>query len=420
MRISSGLLIAALLAAPSGAAFAQASKERAPEPKRPGADAPVKDANAVAKETPLNFYVAKSEPGICGDGCDEWIVAEGTFDSGSAQRFGKFLALLGNRKLPVFFHSPGGSVPDALAIGRMLRAHGLTAAVGRTLPEGCEPLKERDESCRALKTSGRVLPADLRTNRTMCNSACVYALAGGAQRQVPAGAQLGVHSAKIILLFSDGHKVFSAPEPVLRARLRRLNEQVGRYLDQMGIDNALLQAANVISPDHIRYLSRDEIVRYRIDTRDFQESRWMVDEGPPGPFAVNKYLVEAKGNDHDQYRTTRVRLTCLDDTFLRVDLVRELAADDGGVKIPLQMTSQNLGVTFQVRLKQPMPGSDNAPLDMRVERVPIDTVRSAVSADAIALSEIPQRAQVDRPPHVTKFATTGLAASFTALQRHCH
>jgi hypothetical protein len=40
------------------------------------------------------------------------------------------LRKLGSRKLPVYFHSPGGSVIAAFQIGRLLRARGLTAGVG--------------------------------------------------------------------------------------------------------------------------------------------------------------------------------------------------------------------------------------------------------------------------------------------------
>jgi hypothetical protein len=59
---------------------------------------------------PVVFYVAKGEPNACGPGCREWIAAEGTFDRDAPQRLRALLNRLGQRKLPIYFHSPGGSI----------------------------------------------------------------------------------------------------------------------------------------------------------------------------------------------------------------------------------------------------------------------------------------------------------------------
>jgi len=60
----------------------------------------------------------------------------------------------------VFLHSPGGSVSDALAIGRRLRDMGVETAM---------------------------------SDADVCLSACPYILAAGAPRQIPDGAWVGVH-----------------------------------------------------------------------------------------------------------------------------------------------------------------------------------------------------------------------------------
>jgi len=371
----------------------------------------------------IHFYIAKSDSGICGDGCSEWIAAEGAFDTGAGARFIAFLRKLPKQKLPIYFNSPGGNVDQALIIGRVMRDRGLTASVGRTILEGCDPLREKnDDSCRALKTSGKVLSADLRAARSMCNSACVYALVGAAERQVPAGSRLGVHSGKVVLFrLADGTAIAPGPGTEARERrsLERLNDKIDRYLKEMKIDPQLLRAANEISHDRVRFLSRDEVARFGIDRRDFQESRWMVDEGPPGPFAVIKFITEAKGNDRDQYRTTHLRLTCLDAKSLRIDFSRELATDDGGVAVPIQLTTQESWLVFRPRRSKPVSGYNDVLIDDRVERVPIDTLQAASAASTIDIAEAPQRVQVDRPPRVTKVSTAGLASSLTALRERC-
>jgi hypothetical protein len=99
-------------------------------------------------------YLAQGEDDACGSGCNEWIAAEGRFDDGSPQRLRAFLNRHSGRKLPIFFSSPGGSVTQALAIGRLMRERGMTAGVARTVPQGCAPTSD-DEACRTLKHSGK-------------------------------------------------------------------------------------------------------------------------------------------------------------------------------------------------------------------------------------------------------------------------
>lgn len=65
-------------------------------------------ANTLYSADPLTVYVARGIPDICGLGCSEWIVAEGRFGVGSADKFRALLTRLGKQKLPVFFNSPGG------------------------------------------------------------------------------------------------------------------------------------------------------------------------------------------------------------------------------------------------------------------------------------------------------------------------
>src|SRR5262245_17950860 len=161
---------------------------------------PAEIAAAMAKD-PMLFYLAKGEADACGPGCSEWIAAEGHIDMGAPYRLRTLLAGLGKRKLPIFFHSPGGLSAQGMEIGRLLRQREMTTGVAMTVPAGCAAASE--ESCRALKRSGKPLAADLSSLGT-CNSACVTALIGGKVRHVPPGARVGVHSAKPIQLQSNG------------------------------------------------------------------------------------------------------------------------------------------------------------------------------------------------------------------------
>src|SRR5262245_65652251 len=86
------------------------------EPARPAAP----KTTAVLRLPPMIFYLARGESGACGTDCNEWIAAEGQIETGSAQQLRTFLTRLGKRKLPIFFHSPGGNVTASMSMGRLL------------------------------------------------------------------------------------------------------------------------------------------------------------------------------------------------------------------------------------------------------------------------------------------------------------
>ena len=280
---------------------------------------------------PIVFYVAKGDPNACGRGCGEWIAAEGTIDENAPRRLRDLLNRLGQRKLPIFFHSPGGSVGAGLTIGRLMRERRMTAGVGRTIPRGCDPLQEHEAACDTLKRTGRELLSELRTARTLCNSSCVYALIGAAVREVGAGARIGVHEIAVSRYDERGLPVPLDRKTLSQDQLTQLQAaevRLARYIEEMGIDKALFEAAAQIGREQVRYLSLNEIAPFGIDPREFQESRWMLDEGPPGPLAVLKFVVEAKGSEPKEYRITRIRLTCGRPAEIRVEYHRELSSAD--------------------------------------------------------------------------------------------
>jgi hypothetical protein len=278
---------------------------------------------------PMAFFIAHGDADACGPGCSEWIGADGAIDAGAASRLRLLLNRLGHRRLPVFFHSPGGSVEGSLAIGRLMRARGLTAGVARTIPQGCDPKQSREESCDRLKRSGRDLPADLDTGTTMCFSACVYAIVGAAVREIGPGAKLGIHSSSFTFRDSEDRAAAKPPGRAMRATIIEASyERLGRYFVEMGIDPSLVAAAREISNDRIRVLSRAEIWRFKIDRRGFIEGGWRL-SSPPGR-AIHKSFVAERAGGAD-FREAVVNLTCSSPDRLRVDVALEHATND---KVP--------------------------------------------------------------------------------------
>ena len=226
------------------------------------------DIEALLRRQPMIFFVAKGSPNACGPGCSEWIAADGVIDPGAGQRLRELLGAMPGRNLPIFFNSQGGRALQALMLGGILREHRMTAGVGRTIPADCRHNSAIDDACLQLMQSRREHTARLVTGGAYCLSGCVYALVGGAVRQVARDTQLGIHSARVPAI--SGHS------PATSALyLEDIHRLLKRYVIGMGIDPALFDAAAKVSADRVRYLSRDEIARFGIETRGFYETPWM-------------------------------------------------------------------------------------------------------------------------------------------------
>jgi hypothetical protein len=280
----------------------------------------------VAAIPEIEFYLARGDANACGWGCNEWIAAEGKIDVGAAQRLRRLLTKLGARRPPIYFHSPGGSVVGSIALGRLIRARKLEASVAHTVPFGCDRDKPWEKSCEAQKRSGQELRSEFDPTRAMCNSACVYALAGGVVRVVPPGIKLGIHDVGL-----DPAKG-PLPGAVAVKAKRSVHLQIQEYLRDMGIDQALFTATVAVPNNSKRFLEREELVRFGIDRREFGETSWRFIEHPR-PAMSKRFFVRA-GNKQPQYVNGFVTLDCASRQEIRVVLARELVAGASAAPLP--------------------------------------------------------------------------------------
>jgi hypothetical protein len=126
----------------------------------------------------------------------------------------------------ILLNSPGGSVGDALRLGRHLRELGLNTG---------------------LRSSD------------ICLSACPYLLAAGTQRLAEPGARIGVHQH----YFGENTLLpaFTAVSDVQRGQ-----GQVMQFLDDMGVDTMLMTHALVTPPNQIYLLEPSELTQYALLT----------------------------------------------------------------------------------------------------------------------------------------------------------
>jgi len=121
----------------------------------------------------------------------------------------------------VLMSSPGGDLGQAVIIGEVVRARGLTTAVGVT--DG----------------GGKVKPSH-------CASACVFVFAGGATRFGVPGSRLGVHR---FVSSATGHDAVSDTQ--------RTTGQILSYLTKMGVSSSSFVEAMSATGD-IRWLDMQD------------------------------------------------------------------------------------------------------------------------------------------------------------------
>ena len=267
---------------------------------------PAKTSPAAVKAAPpaaITFYLARGGMDACGRGCNEWIAAEGKIDLGAPQRLRRLLAKLGRRRPPIFFHSMGGSINGSIELGRLIHDQKLEVSVAHTIPRGCDRDKQVDKSCEALKRSGQELDAEFDPAISMCNSGCVWAFAAGTARSVPPWVKLGIHDVGL-----DPEK--TPPRGASLAEVKRVaHVRLSEYARDMGIDKALLPAASAVPYESVRFLERDELVRFGIDRRDFGETKWHFADKPSAAMS-KRFFVRTGSGDQTHYRNGFVSLDC--------------------------------------------------------------------------------------------------------------
>lgn len=156
----------------------------------------------------------------------------GTIDIGSAERFKTELEAVREYVRTVALDSPGGSVNDALEMGKAIRAAGLTTSVAAG---------------------------------ALCASSCPLVFAGGTERLATAKSAIGVHQIYAsVAAESLPAGLRAAGEAMSGAQ--KTTAAITRYLTESGVDAALWLHALETPPDRLYYLSAAELTEYKLAT----------------------------------------------------------------------------------------------------------------------------------------------------------
>ena len=174
----------------------------------------------------------------------EVITAMGEITNNTADDFLAFLNehLRDQQLRPVvLIHSPGGTVVGAMQLGLMFRKIGAAVIVARAVDE--------EGSDRA-----RVIPG-------ACMSACVYAFFGGAKRVVPSVSRLGIHR---MAIYGTAHDPAGGNISSRSFGTDDIVSALSSYTKMMGVDPAVIEEAEQISPESIHIVTPREIARWRL------------------------------------------------------------------------------------------------------------------------------------------------------------
>jgi hypothetical protein len=368
-------------------------------------DPPKATPAAAGVSAPIEFYLARGDADACGPGCKDWIAAEGKFDAGAAQRLRQLLAKLGRPRPPIYFHSPGGLVVGALELGRLIRGQKLQVSVAHTIATGCNGDTAAEKSCEAQKRSGQAIAAKFDLTSAMCNSACVYALAGGAVRLVPPWVKLGIHDVGV-----DPAK--SLPRGATAGRAKATaHEHIQEYLHEMGFDDALFRAAAAVPFESHRFLERDELVRFGIDRREFGDTGWQFIDKPAA--AVIKRFFARTDNDSVRYFDGFVMLSCGAGQTVRLALARGrgVSGISGTGARPISISLNGQQLDLRDRTSSPE-------LDLRWAWLPASTLDALAGYATVGLSGTDLIRNDDQAGGMT-LDMHGFAAEYAKLRQGC-
>ncbi|RYE11031.1 MAG: hypothetical protein EOP22_02370 [Hyphomicrobiales bacterium] len=158
----------------------------------------------------------------------------GTILPGSAERFAAEIAQYGEYVERVVLNSPGGSVTDALAMGKLIREQGFATVV---------------------EAGG------------LCASSCPLVFAGGKERLATAASAIAVH--QIYAAAPSDASLTSRLEAAGNAMsdAQHMTAEISRYMISMGIDAEVWLRALETPPDRLSYFSADDLTRLKLATR---------------------------------------------------------------------------------------------------------------------------------------------------------
>jgi hypothetical protein len=162
------------------------------------------------------------------------LTVTGTIMPGSSVAFAETLSTYAEYVKTVALDSPGGSVSDALEMGRLIREKGLATSVAAG---------------------------------SLCASSCPLVFAGGSERVAAPTSAIAVHQIYAATPSDSTLASRLAAAGNAMSDAQTMTAEISRYLIDMGVDPEVWLRALETPPDRLSYFSPDDLVRLKLATR---------------------------------------------------------------------------------------------------------------------------------------------------------
>ena len=162
------------------------------------------------------------------------LTVTGTILPGSGEAFAAAVESYAEYIKTVTLDSPGGSVNDALEMGRLIRERGFSTSVAAG---------------------------------SLCASSCPLVFAGGKERLAAPASAIAVHQIYAATPSDTTLASRLAAAGNAMSEAQSMTAQISRYLIDMGVDPEVWLRALETPPDRLSYFSPDELTRLKLATR---------------------------------------------------------------------------------------------------------------------------------------------------------
>jgi hypothetical protein len=254
----------------------------------------------------------------------------------------------------------------------------------------------------------------------------VYVVIGAKERRIAAGARLGVHSSRLTLQVRTSRPLTAAERRRAQGMLGRMAgerlqsayDRLGRYITDMGIDIGLLEAAQLVPHEKVRFLTRREVAQFGIDKRPFVEDEWLAEDRASATPGVVKLMYEAGEGRDAPYRFKFVRLACGGPEQIQVVYANEPGFGRTAAR-PIKVSAPGSDFMFPASVQMARLNTEFPLVEVRRARVPASFFASAAAAEAIELAETTDKPEAPAQLRRLKHSTVGLAKALRVLTERC-
>jgi hypothetical protein len=203
------------------------------------------------RKLPMKFsWNADSASQTCAPQCNGWVTAVGLITSDTLKEFDKFATKHDVRGATIVLDSGGGSVLDAIKLGRRWRDLKVSTTVGMAVQMPATPM-------------GTARPTIL--PQAYCESMCVFLLLSGVNRYVPPAAHIRVHQIWMGDRAEDARAASYSADDV--SIIERDIGRLARYTFEMGGTGDLLELSLSVPPwKPLRQLTMEEIRQAKLSS----------------------------------------------------------------------------------------------------------------------------------------------------------